>query len=70
MVNNVQDLVVAIHAPGSMARIEFQTPPYHSTFKRGGGGPESGVHLSNGPYQHARINGDKDHSGPPLPFYL
>jgi hypothetical protein len=43
-------------------------PPHLSTFKRGGGGPESGAHLSNGPDQCAQINGDKDHSGPPPAF--
>jgi hypothetical protein len=46
-------------------------PPCLSTFKRGGwGGPESGVHLSNGSDQHAQINGDEDHSGPPPPAFL
>jgi hypothetical protein len=45
-------------------------PPCLSTFKGGGGGPESGAHLSDGPDQRARINGDEDHSGPPPPAFL
>jgi hypothetical protein len=41
-------------------------PPCLSTFKLGGGGgPESGAHLSNGSDRHAQINGDEGNSGPP-----
>jgi hypothetical protein len=55
-------------APGSTTRMEFWTPL--AFLPLSGGGPESGAHLSNGPDQCARINGDKENSGPPLPFYL
>jgi hypothetical protein len=44
-------------APGSTARIRIPEPPRLSTFKQRGGGPESGVHLFNGPDQSAQING-------------
>jgi hypothetical protein len=51
--------------------LNFGPPPLaFLPLSGGGGGLELGAHLSNGPDQCARINGDKDHSGPPLPFYL
>ena len=59
---------VQICAPRSTAQVEFRTPLAFLPLSRGG--PELGVHLSNGPDQRARINDDKDNSGPPLPFYL
>jgi hypothetical protein len=71
-VSHEQVRAAAIRAPGSTTHIEFRTPLAFLPLSGGGGGggPESGAHLSNGPDQRARINGDKDNSGPPLPFYL
>jgi hypothetical protein len=47
----------------------FRTPPAFLPLSGGGGGgPESGVHLFNGPDQRARINDNKGNSGPPPTF--
>jgi hypothetical protein len=57
--------------PRSTAHSKFRTPlAFRPLSKAGGGGPESGAHLSNSPDQCAQINGDEDHSGPPPPAFL
>jgi hypothetical protein len=70
-ISHEQVRAVQIRAPRSTTHIEFWTPPAFLPLSGGGGGwggPESGAHLSNGPDQRARINGDKGHSGPPPAF--
>jgi hypothetical protein len=55
-------------APGSTAHSKFRTLLAFRPLSKGGGGPESGAHLSDGPDERARINGDEGHSGPPPAF--
>jgi hypothetical protein len=73
-VSHEQDQAAVIRAPGSTVQVELRTPLAFLTLS-GGGGLESGAHLSHGPDRHARINGDEDNSRnppppPPPPFYL
>jgi hypothetical protein len=67
MVSDKQVRAAVVRAPGSTVHMRFRTPPPPPVFLplSGGGGPELGAHLFNGPDQSARINGDKGNSGPP-----
>jgi hypothetical protein len=67
MVSSKQDRTVQICVPRSTAHSKFWTPLAFRPLSKGGGGPESGAHLSDGPDERARIDGDEDHSGPPPP---
>jgi hypothetical protein len=60
MVSNKQDRMVQIYVPRSTAHSEFRTPLAFRSLSKGGGGPRSGAHLSDGPDERARINGDEE----------
>jgi len=64
-----QDRAVRICAPRSTVHSKSQTPLAFRSLSEGGG-PSSGVQLSDGPDARARIHGGKYQVGPPLPFYL